>query len=127
MKSRRTIRNQMQHANASITVNNQHCADAIIDAVNVVDKCWNRTSKSQFNDWVKCGLRIIKLYSSNSNPAKISLFETEMLKINWRGSGSVSVRTSEKKIQLGNKPYWYIAVVHHTPLVESCLNLIGAK
>src|SRR5581483_109755 len=39
LRNHRT-RNQMQHGNAAFTVDEQHCADAILDAVDAVEHCF---------------------------------------------------------------------------------------
>lgn len=124
VQDRRYTRNNIQHENAAITVDTKHCADAILDAVRVIDICWSQTSVRQFSEWVKCTLRIIRLYSSAGDPLKHQPFEDVMRGVNWRGEGRTSVRVSERQIEPGLRAFWWLAVREHTPLVESCLNEI---
>lgn len=40
IQASRNTRNNMQHASAAATVDDEHCANAILDAVSVIDHCW---------------------------------------------------------------------------------------
>ena len=66
----RNTRNTMQHASAAATVDEQHCADAILDAVKVIERCWPGASNRDFRPWVRCGLRIVRLFSGEGDPVK---------------------------------------------------------
>lgn len=125
VQDRRNTRNNMQHADAAITVDPQHCADAILDFVRVIDKCWSQTSIRYLSDWVKCTLRIVCLYSSEGDSQKRQSFEDAMRDLNWRGAGRTSVRTNERQVEIGLRIFWGIALTEHTLLVENCLNEIG--
>ena len=124
VQDRRYTHNNIQHENAAITVDAQHCADAILDVVKVIDMCWSQTSMHQFSDRVNCALRIVRLYSSAGDPSKHQLFEDAMRDVHWRWEGRGSVRVSERRIEPGLRAFWWLAVREHTPLVESCLNEI---
>ena len=50
VNARRNTRNQMQHADAAITVDNQHCADAILDAIRIIEKSPSQTYTIQSNN-----------------------------------------------------------------------------
>lgn len=125
IQDRRHTRNNMQHADAAVTVDTQHCADAILDVVMVIDNCWAQTSTRRFPDWVKCALRIARLYSSKGDTVKRQEFEDAMRDVNWRGQGSKTVRVNERQIEPGLRAFWKLAVVEQTPLVEICLNEVG--
>jgi hypothetical protein len=122
VQDRRNTRNNMQHADAAITVETPHCAEAILDAVNVIDKCWTDTSRNRFDLWVKCALRIVQLYSTRGNLLKREPFEDAMLKMNWRGENRATVRSNENQIEPGRRVFWWLTIINHTQLVEKCLN-----
>jgi len=122
VQDRRNTRNNMQHADAAATVETQHCADAIVDTVRVIDKCWTRTSQRHFDSWIKCALRIVKLYSSEGDRLKRQPFEETMLDKSWRGSDRSTIRLNEAKIEPGRRIFWWLAIIRHTHLVEDCLN-----
>lgn len=118
----RVTRNNMQHADIAATVDSPYCATAIIDAVKVIDHCWQNTSKKQFYPWMRCALRIIRLYSSDGDTSKRYLFERKMQKTRWRISDRESVRISAIQIEPGFRDYWWLAIRIRTPQVEECLN-----
>ena len=84
VQDRRNTRNNMQHADAAITVDTQHCSDAILDVVRVINRCWAGASERQLQDWVKCALRIVRLYSSEGDILKHQEFEDVMRSRNWK-------------------------------------------
>ena len=59
-------RNKMQHVNAAFTVDEQHCADAILDAVMAVEHCFPGTGSS-LTDPMRVALRVIRLHSSQGD------------------------------------------------------------
>jgi len=123
---RRNTRNDMQHGNAAVTVDSQLCADAILDAVKVINHCWKNTTINHFPVWLKCALRIILLYSSDGDPMQRQPFEDAMLAESWRGLGEKTVKFNERNIVPGRRAFWWLAVMEHTPLVENCLGTAGA-
>jgi len=125
VQDRRNTRNNMQHADAAVTVEAQHCADAILDAVRVIDKCWARTSHHHFDSWVKCALRIVRLYSSVGDRLKRQPFEDAMFNTNWRGVSRTSVRLNESRIEPGRRIFWWLTLIRHIHLVERCLDELG--
>ena len=118
----RDTRNNMQHADIAATVDGQYCATAITDAVNVIDHCWQNTSKKQFSPWMRCALRIIRLYSSDGETSKRYLFERKMQQMRWRISDRESVKFNAIQIEPGFRDYWWLAIRMRTPQVEECLN-----
>jgi hypothetical protein len=125
VQDRRTTRNNMQHADAAVTVETQHCADAILDVVRVINKCWSGTYSHRFDLWVKCALRIVQLYSSGGDQLKRQPFEDGMLNMNWRGESRTSIRSNESQIEPGRRVFWWLTIINHTQLVERCLDEIG--
>lgn len=125
VQDRRNTRNSMQHADAAVTVETQHCADAILDVVKVIDRCWSGTSSHRFDLWVKCALRIAQLYSSTGNQLMRQPFEDRMLTTNWRGTSRTSVRGNESQMEPGRRVFWWLTIISHTQLVERCLDEMG--
>src|SRR5437868_6467549 len=64
------LRKNMQFASPASTVDPQYCATAIIDVIKVIDHCWPETAANQFQPWLLCAMRVVKLYSSIGDPAK---------------------------------------------------------
>lgn len=122
VQDRRITRNSMQHADAAITVDSQHCSDAILDVIRVIDKCWTNTSARQFKDWLKCALRIARLYSSQGDILKRQLFEDAMRSRNWRGQGPRTLTITQMPIEPGLRTHWRLVVIGSTPIVDSCLD-----
>lgn len=122
VQGRRVTRNNMQHGDAAATVEAQHCADAILDAIRVIDKCWAGTSRRHFDAWVKCALRIVRLYSSRGDRLKRQPFEDAMLNTNWRGGSRKSIRVNENSIEPGRRVFWWLTLISHTQIVERCLD-----
>jgi uncharacterized protein (UPF0212 family) len=78
------IRNKMQHEYASITIDEQKCADAIINLIILLRKLWGKYSLDDIPPWVDCALRIVKLYSSKGDFKKRKEFRRKMLNdIDW--------------------------------------------
>jgi hypothetical protein len=84
IQASRNTRNNMQHASAAATVDEQHCADAILDAVQVIDHCWPHASTNDLRGWIKCALRVVSLYSSQGDSTKRTEFEDAMRDNGWR-------------------------------------------
>jgi len=78
------IRNKMQHEYASITIDEQKCADAIINLIILLRKLWGKYSLDDIPSWVDCALRIVKLYSSKGDFKRRKEFRRRMLNdIDW--------------------------------------------
>ncbi|MBN1236653.1 MAG: hypothetical protein JW999_11510 [Methanotrichaceae archaeon] len=122
VKGYRDTRNNMQHSDIAATVDGQYCATSIIDAVKVIDHCWQNTSRRQFSPWMRCALRIIRLYSSEGEASNRYLFERKMQQMRWRISDRESVRFNAIQIEPGVRDYWWFAIRMRTPQVEECLN-----
>ena len=117
-------RNNMQHANPAATVDEQHCADAILDAVAVLDHCWPKTSSTQIIGWMACALRIVFLYSSQGNSRLRSLFEDAMRDGQWRAEKR-QPRTKEIIVLAGRRQHWSLLMIESQVQVEDILNRLG--
>lgn len=78
-------RNKMQHVNAAFTVDDQHGADAILDAVAAIDHCFAMASAG-FPEPLKIALRVVRLHSSQGNLRLRGDFEDEMRHHRWNGN-----------------------------------------
>jgi len=117
-------RNDMQHNNAAATVDDPHCADAILDAVKVIDHCYPGAS-TDFNASMKILLRLVALHATNGDKAKLTAFENAMVKNRW-GEPKPKVRTVELPIPVGHRRYWGLVVHSEYATVEALLNRVGA-
>lgn len=111
----------MQHSSAAATVDDQHCADAILDAVQVIDHCWPGASVNDLRGWTKCALRIVRLYSSNGNAQQRVEFEDSMRDGTWRAVKR-QPRTNEFVIRPGLRAYWSLVMIQSQTQVESILD-----
>ena len=57
-------RNQLQHVNAALAVDDQHCADAVLDALDVIEHCFSGTV-AKLPDAIKVALRVVRLHSNS--------------------------------------------------------------
>jgi hypothetical protein len=114
----------MQHSSAAATVDNQHCADTIRDAVSVIDHCWPGMSGTQFPPWMKCALRIVRLYSSHGDPAKRVPFEDGMRKESWRAADA-RLKKNEVAIQAGRREHWPLLMIQRQVEVDEILQAIS--
>ena len=120
----RNTRNNMQHASAAATVDDRHCADAILDAVKVIDHCWPTASTNDFSGWIKCALRVIRLYSSHGNPNQRMPFEDAMRDGEWRAEKR-QARQNEFLMRPGLKRFWALVMISSHGQVEAILNACG--
>jgi hypothetical protein len=127
IESYRSTRNSMQHASAAATVDAQHCATAIMDAVEVIERCWPNTREQALGSWLRCALRVVRLYSSDGDAIQRVQFEQCMTSRNWRGAERGYAHVDEMQIQLGRRTYWGLALRMRTMEVEDCLNELGVS
>ncbi len=122
----RNERNNLQHGNAAATVDHEHCATAICDAVAVIVHCWaDATDAGVVAPRIRHALRITALYSSGGDVAKRPDFERIMDGKRWRVNDRETVRSNGRQIEPGKRDYWYIAIRMQSVLVEECLNELG--
>jgi hypothetical protein len=117
-------RNDMQHNNAAATVDDPHCADVILDAVNVIDHCYAGAS-AEFPDGMKILLRVISLHATNGNKSKLAAFEGAMVDNRW-GTAKPKIRTVELPVPVGHRRYWGLVIHSEYATIEALLNRIGA-
>ena len=120
----RNTRNNMQHASAAATVDERYCADAILDAVGVIDHCWPNASANDFRGWMKFALRVVRLYSSQGDVAKRMPFEDAMRDGEWR-SDRRQPRTNELIVRAGLRHYWALVMISSHVQVDLLLNSCG--
>lgn len=121
LESNRSTRNNMQHGSAAATVDAEHCAKAILDAVKVIDHCWPNSSANHFPAWIRCALRVVRLYSSGDNPLAKNDFESHMRSAQWRVADRETVKVNCRQIEMGNRDHWGLAIRTQATIVEDCL------
>jgi hypothetical protein len=78
-------RNDLQHNNPAGTVDSQHCADAIVDAVEVIEHCFPG-AKAALPDKLKVTIRVVRLLSQHGDPHQQTEFGDAMRTHPWRGN-----------------------------------------
>jgi hypothetical protein len=122
LRNHRT-RNQMQHGNAAFTVDDQHCADAILDAVNAAEHCFPGTVVG-LPDALKVTLRVIRLHSSQGDARLRTAFEDAMRNHGWNGSAR-RAKVCEPPYPVGSRRYWGLVLLPEYAQVEGILNRLG--
>jgi hypothetical protein len=116
-------RNQMQHGNAAFTVDDQHCADAILDSIAAVEHCFPGTLPV-LPDVLKVAARVVRLHSSQGNPRQRGDFEDAMRGHGWNGNNR-RARVSEPPYPVGSRRYWGLVLFPEFAQVEGILNRLG--
>jgi hypothetical protein len=116
-------RNKMQHGNAAFTVDEQHCADAILDGVDAIDHCFAGAS-SFLPEGLKIALRVLRLHSTKGNASLRGKFEDEMRRHPWNGAKRRAPIT-DPPIPVGTKRYWGMVILPEYIQVEAILNRLG--
>lgn len=119
----RNTRNHMQHNSAAATVDVHHCADAILDAIAVVDHCWPNTSTTSFQLWMKCAQRITRLLSSSGEFRKRKGFEDAMREESWRTERRYP-KNNELFVVPGLRDNWGQCLREYPEVVEQILNRV---
>jgi hypothetical protein len=126
IEATRATRNVMQHASAAATVDDQHCADAILDAIAVIDHCWPSTSTNQFAVWMRIALRVVRLYSSQGVVLHRQKFEDIMRDEGWRNDRR-QPRVNEILIRPGLRGFWgHLFYNGGEVQIEQALTRVGA-
>ena len=73
------FRNDFQHKSPWYTVEEKTCADSVITSIDLIKYLWEEDALEEIPDWVNCGLRVIKLNSSNGNIEKRNRLEKNIL------------------------------------------------
>jgi hypothetical protein len=124
IQANRNTRNTLQHQSATATVDDQHCADAILDGVDVIDHCWHESSQNDFRSWMKCALRVVRLQSSHGDGILRQEFEDELRREPWRNERR-QPRVHEIIIAPGRRTYWQLLFTQSQAQVESILARLG--
>lgn len=117
-------RNDMQHNNPAATVDSQHCADAIIDAVDVIEHCFPGT-KHDLPDKLKVSLRVVRLFSRHGDPVIQTAFSEAMRAYTWRGSRD-RARRDEALVAPGVRANWGLVIPSEYARVEAILDRTNA-
>jgi transcription antitermination factor NusG len=151
-----SLRNDMQHKSTILTIDEQKCADSIMDLVELLKKLWGKYSLDYNPNWVDCALRIIKLHSSQGRIKKRKEFKEYILnEIDWNyvepkedkrvftpsdnpnvynflGSGGAApgkqeIHKNELVIKIGSEEHWSYILRHYTEKVEECLSILSIE
>lgn len=118
-----TTRNDMQHNNPAATVDGQHCADAIIDAVEVIEHCFPG-AKASLPEKLKVTLRVVRLFSQHGDPRQQTEFGDAMQAHPWRGNRE-RARQEEVIVAPGPRANWGLVIPSEFARVEALLNRVG--
>lgn len=124
LQTTRNTRNDMQHNNPAATVDTQHCADAILDAVACIDHCFPGASAA-FEHRMRIAIRVIRLYSNGGNGRHRGEFERLMNEYAWR-TDDRRPRRHESIIAPGVRRNWGQVMFDSSADIETILNQIGA-
>lgn len=120
-------RNNLQHENPAATVDVQHCADAILDAVQAIEHCFPGTTAAlNFPPAIRVAMRVTRLLSSQGDLFQRSAFKSAMHDHGWRiePKGKLS-KQNEVIINPGEQDHWGIALFRDYAAVEKLLDKIG--
>lgn len=117
------IRNDLQHNNPAATVDSQHCADAIVDAVDIIDHCFPG-AKAALPDKLKVTLRVVRLLSRHGDPHQQTEFGDAMQRHQWRGNRE-RARQEEVIVAPGPRENWGLIIPSEYARVEALLDRVG--
>ena len=117
-------RNYLHHDNPGAAVDFQHCADAILDAVSVIDHCFPRSSAS-LPDAVAVTLRVVRLFSTRVDAVRRAAFVQAMRNHRWRQQNKPPKQT-ELVISLGDQPHWGLALAIDLVAIDGLLDEVNA-
>jgi hypothetical protein len=121
----RDTRNLMQHGDAGVTVDPEHCASALLDAAEVVEHCWPGTRVEALRATLLCSLRVVHLYSTDGKGQIRQPFEDLMRDNPWTFEER-QLETNEIAIRPGLRGYWRLAITWNPESVEEMLNQLDA-
>lgn len=116
-------RNDMQHNNPAATVDSQHCADAIVDAVEVMEHCFPG-AKMSLPEKLKVTLRVLRLFSRHGDARQQTEFGDAMQAHHWRGNRE-RARRQEVIVAPGPRANWGLVIPSEYARVEALLNTVG--
>lgn len=115
-------RNDMQHNNPAATVDGQHCADAIVDALDLIEHCFPGT-KVGLPEKLKVTLRVVRLFSQHGDVRQQTSFGDAMQQHAWRGRERA--RQEEMIIAPGPRANWGLVIPSEYAQVEGLLDRVG--
>jgi len=116
-------RNDMQHNNPAATVDEHACADAILDAVRVLDHCFPGTTTA-LPDRLNVALRVVGLYGHDGDPGILNRFADEMRREHWR-TIKRAVGIKEVAVTPGDRQYWHLVILSEFQQIEAILNRVN--
>lgn len=116
-------RNDMQHNNPAATVDAQHCADAIIDAVDVIEHCFPG-AKAALPEKLKVTLRVVRLFSQHGDPRQQTQFGDAMQTHHWRGNRE-RAKQEEVIVAPGARTNWGLVIPSEYAQIETLLDRVG--
>jgi hypothetical protein len=116
-------RNDMQHNNPAATVDAQYCADAIIDAVEVIEHCFPGT-KLALPEKLKVTIRVVRLFSRQGDPRQQTEFGDAMQTHQWRGNRE-RAKQEELIVSPGSRTNWGLVIPSEYARVEGLLDRVG--
>jgi hypothetical protein len=120
-------RNDLQHGNVAFTVDDQHCADAILDTVEAIEHCFPG-ARAGLTEALKLALRVIHLHSSQGNVRLRGQFEDAMRDSRWNSAATPRVlRRNEIALMPGNRRHWLVVMLSDYSSVETILNQVGVS
>ena len=125
LQSYRNNRNNIQHVGAGLTVDVQHCADAIMDAVNTLNQLWNTSPVHHSRARLTTSLRIVRLYSTDGLQNQRADFEDNMSSYGWRTVEKEQVQVSSVQIKPGRRENWSHALFSRMADVQRILDDSG--
>jgi len=110
-------RNDMQHNNPAATVDGQYCANAIIDAADVIEHCFPG-AKAALPEKLKVTLRVVRLLSQHGDPRQQTEFGDAMQTHQWRGDRE-RARQEEVIVAPGPRSNWGLVIPSEYARVET--------
>jgi hypothetical protein len=107
-------------------MDDEHCANSILSAAEVIDHCWPVTSSLDFKPWITCALRIVKLYSTHGDERIRQPFEDAMRDQVW-GLEREGLLANEIAIRSCLRAFWHYSCANFVTLVEEELNQLELR
>jgi hypothetical protein len=117
-------RNQMQHAVAAATVDDQHCADAILDVVSAMEHCFPGTLPL-LSEGIRIALRVVRVHSTQGTHQQRAAFDEEMRKFKWNSPLKAATGITVP-LPVGSRTYWGYVIMSNNAIISDILDRIGA-
>jgi hypothetical protein len=79
LKKYHEIRNEFQHKSPVYTIEEKTSADSVFVTIELIKFLWKKDALKEIPDWVRCGLRIMNLFSSNGNLQRRYSLESKVM------------------------------------------------